>query len=97
MLYTIGLISTPGIRDTSNNLAALLLLLDFAVYFFLDAWPFAKIDSLRFHPDTSVMARIRLVCLAIAGVLIPLFSPRPFRPTKAGVSGHGVRSTVLLT
>lgn len=81
----VGILSSPEIRDKCNTQASLLLLLDFAVYFLLDAWPFVTTNSGRFHPDTGTPARIRLVCLTIAGILVPLLSPRPFRPVRVDV------------
>ncbi|KLO18951.1 P-loop containing nucleoside triphosphate hydrolase protein [Schizopora paradoxa] len=82
ILCTVGIFSDIKVRDESSHLAALLLLLDFAVYFVLDGLPFVMIDSSRFNPDTSALARTRLICLLIAGAIVPLLSPRPFRPIK---------------
>ncbi|KLO18945.1 P-loop containing nucleoside triphosphate hydrolase protein [Schizopora paradoxa] len=81
-LCAVGLFSLPEVRDKCNSQASLLLFLDFAVYFSLDVWPFLTTDTQRFHPDTGLYSRIRLVCLTISGVLVPLLSPRPFRPSR---------------
>ncbi|TDL21471.1 P-loop containing nucleoside triphosphate hydrolase protein [Rickenella mellea] len=67
-------------RDVTNLHLSLLLLSAFNVYIYLDVWPLAAIDAPEPDVSRSWSTWTRVGILGFAGVLIPLTSPRPFRP-----------------
>ena len=60
--------------------------MDFLVYFILDTWSYATLFEEPFDNPSDPLTWTRQCLLIVAGVVIPLVMPRPFRPTKPDVS-----------
>ncbi|TDL20540.1 P-loop containing nucleoside triphosphate hydrolase protein [Rickenella mellea] len=80
MLAGCAIFLSPRWRDTSHIHASLLLLGALLVYAYLDVWPLASTD----HSDPEIprdwLIWMRIGLLTLSGAVIPLISPRPFRP-----------------
>lgn len=72
-------------RDIASRHLAILLFVDFGVYFFLDAWPYATIHGRPYDDPSAAMTWSGFLLLFVSGVLIPLVMPRPYRPLQLGV------------
>ncbi|KAH8113755.1 P-loop containing nucleoside triphosphate hydrolase protein [Phellopilus nigrolimitatus] len=79
-LATLSVVATQRWRDMVSLQLALLLLVEFIVYFVLDAWPYATLNSMPFDSASDPVTWARLSLLAFASVIVPLIMPRPFRP-----------------
>ncbi|TDL15052.1 P-loop containing nucleoside triphosphate hydrolase protein [Rickenella mellea] len=70
----------PKGRDASYVHASLLLLNALVVYVFLDVWPLAAMDPPSPEISRNWLTWTRIGLLSLSGAIIPLISPRPFRP-----------------
>ena len=57
----------------------LVLLVEFLVYFIHDLWPYMVIPSGPYHPREESIAWLRIVLIALCGIIIPMSMPRPDR------------------
>ncbi|EJC97738.1 P-loop containing nucleoside triphosphate hydrolase protein [Fomitiporia mediterranea MF3/22] len=69
-------------RDIVSLQLALVLFVDFLVYFVLDVWPYAMLSPKPFDLVHEPATWVRVALLALGGVIIPLVMPRPFRPSS---------------
>ncbi|TDL20538.1 P-loop containing nucleoside triphosphate hydrolase protein [Rickenella mellea] len=73
---------SPQWRDISYAHTSLLLLSMLAVHMYLEVWPLAAMDSSVGMPYWLIWLRLGL--LSVGGIIVPLISPRPFRPKYPG-------------
>ena len=78
--------STPFWRDLYSRQLFLLLLAEFAAFFYLNIWPLCTVGGYPYDFPERATFRPRAVALTVSGVIIPLFIPRPFRSSTKKVS-----------
>ncbi|KAH8108771.1 hypothetical protein DFH11DRAFT_1057276 [Phellopilus nigrolimitatus] len=83
-LTTLSVVAAQRWRDVVSLQLALLLLVEFIVYFVLDAWPYATLTLKPFDSASDPITWVQLSLLTFAGIIVPLIMPRPFRPLMPG-------------
>ena len=84
-------------RDISSRQLALILFSEFVVYFILDVWPYAKINSVPSESLSDPLTLTRLSLITLNGVIIPLVMPRPFRASAVDDQPSAQKTASLLS
>ncbi len=85
-LASLAIVAPAEWRQMANRQLATVTFFAFLTFFYLDAWPYATYEDSPYHDVEDPITWIRLGLLALAGVFVSLFSPRP-----ASFTGRSVR------
>lgn len=97
LLSIISLCARPPICDSAARHSNIILALTFGVYMYRDVFPLGAVSGTPQDDSDGILSWIRIALLGVAGLLIPLLTPRRYTPVDPLVSFAQLRDYFFLT